>query len=51
MNGDEAGRTHIGCTAQVVTDNDLCFVAFGFDDDGSQDITEHRRPEGGDDRG
>jgi Dirigent-like protein len=31
--GDEVGRTHIECTAQVVADNFLCVAAFVFDDD------------------
>ena len=33
--GDEVGRTHIECTAQVVANNLLCDIAFVFDE-GSQ---------------
>src|SRR3954451_21520558 len=31
--GDEVGRTHVECTAQAVTDNFLCVIAFVFDDE------------------
>ena len=34
--GDQVGRTHIECTAQVVPDDLLCDIAFVLDDDAGQ---------------